>query len=142
MTAPIDPAEFGIEDFRAKAEESLYRILQLDEQIKALQEERELLKDGVKMELSSDRTPIIDGERGIVATLRERKKPASIDLVSMSKKTGEEHIHIIEAARTGILNASLTPLRALRHTSSWADGLLKYEMPSGITEILVIEQTK
>ena len=141
MTAPIDPAEFGIENFRAKAEESLYRILQLDEQIKALQEERELLKDGVKMELSSDRTPIIDGERGIVATIRERKRPASIDLPSMSKKAGEEE-HIIEAARTGILNASLTPLRALRGRSAWADGLLRYEMPSGVTEILVIEQTK
>ena len=141
MTAPIDPAEFGIEDFRAKAEESLHRIVQLDEQIKALQEERELLKDAVKMELSSDHTPSIDGERGIVATLRERKKPASIDLVSMSKKTGEEE-HIIEAARTGILNASLTPLRSLRGRSAWADGLLRYEMPSGITEILVIEQTK
>ena len=141
MTAPIDPAEFGIEDFRAKAEDSLHRIVQLDEQIKALQEERELLKDGVKMELSSDRTPIIDGERGIVATLRERRKPASIDLVSMSKKTGEEE-HIIEAARTGVLNASLTPLRALRGKSASADALLKYEMPSGITEILVIERTK
>ena len=141
MTEPIDPAEFGIEDFRAKAEESLHRILQLDEQIKALQEEREMLKDAVMMELSSDHTPIIDGERGIVATLRERKKPASIDLVSMSKNSGEEE-HIIEAARTGVLNASLTPLRALRGRSAWADGLLKYEMPSGITEILVIEQTK
>ena len=141
MTEPIDPAEFGIEDFRAKAEESLHRILQLDEQIKALQEEREMLKDAVKMELASDHTPIIDGERGIVATLRERKKPASIDLVSMSKNSGEEE-HIIEAARTGVLNASLTPLRALRGRSAWADGLLKYEMPSGVTEILVIEQTK
>ena len=141
MTEPIDPAEFGIEDFRAKAEESLHRILQLDEQIKALQEEREMLKDAVKMELSSDHTPIIDGERGIVATLRERKKPESIDLVSMSKNSGEEE-HIIEAARTGVLNASLTPLRALRGRSAWADGLLKYEMPSGVTEILVIEQTK
>ena len=116
MTEPIDPAEFGIEDFRAKAEESLHRIVQLDEQIKALQEEREMLKDAVKMELSSDHTPIIDGERGIVATLRERKKPASIDLVSMSKNSGEEE-HIIEAARTGVLNASLTPLRALRARS-------------------------
>ena len=141
MTEPIDPAEFGIEDFRAKAEESLHRIVQLDDQIKALQEEREMLKDAVKMELSSDHTPIIDGERGIVATLRERKKPASIDLVSMSKNSGEEE-HIIEAARTGVLNASLTPLRALRGRSAWADGLLKYEMPSGVTEILVIEQTK
>ena len=141
MTAPIDPAEFGIEDFRAKAEESLHRIVQLDDQIKALQEEREMLKDAVKMELSSDHTPIIDGERGIVATLRERRKPASIDLVSMSKKMGAEK-HIIEAARTGILNASLTPLRALRGKSASADALLKYEMPSGITEILVIEQTK
>jgi len=141
VTAPIDPAEFGIENFRAKAEESLHRILQLDEQIKALQEEREMLKDGVKMELSSDRTPIIDGERGIVATLRERKKPASIDLVSMSKKMGAEK-HIIEAARTGILNASLTPLRALRGKSASVDAMLKYEMPSGVTEILVIEQTK
>ena len=141
MTEPIDPAEFGIEDFRAKAEESLHRILQLDEQIKALQEEREMLKDAVKMELSSDHTPIIDGARGIVATLRERKKPASIDLVSMRKNSGEEE-HIIEAARTGVLNASLTPLRALRGRSAWAAGLLKYEMPSGVTENLVIEQTK
>jgi hypothetical protein len=141
VTAPIDPAEFGIEDFRAKAEDSLHRIVQLDDQIKALQEEREMLKDAVKMELSSDHTPIIDGERGIVATLRERRKPASIDLVSMSKKTGEEE-HIIEAARTGVLNASLTPLRALRGKSASADALLRYEMPSGITEILVIERTK
>ena len=100
-----------------------------------------MLKDGVKMELSSDRTPIIDGERGIVATLRERKKPASIDLVSMSKNSGEEE-HIIEAARTGVLNASLTPLRSLRGKSASVDAMLKYEMPSGVTEILVIEQTK
>ena len=141
MTAPIDPAEFGIEDFRAKADERLHRIVQLDEQIKALQEEREMLKDAVKMELSSDHTPIIDGERGIVATLRERKKPASIDLVSMSKNSGEEE-HIIEAARTGVLNASLTPLRSLRGKSASVDAMLKYEMPSGVTEILVIEQTK
>ena len=141
MTAPIDPAEFGIEDFRAKAEESLHRILQLDGQLKALQQERELLKDAVKMELASDHTPIIDGERGIVATIRERKRPASIALPSMRKKAGEEE-HIIEAARTGVLNASLTPLRALRGKSSWADAMLRYEMPSGVTEILVIEQTK
>ena len=103
-------------------------------------EEREALRDAVKLELSSDGTPIIDGERGLVATLRERKKPASIDLISMAKHPEMEE-HIIEAARTGMLNASLTPLRAMKGKAAWADALLGMEMPGGVSSVLIIQDT-
>ena len=140
MTAPIDPAEFGIKDWRGVAEESLHRIVLLDEQIKAMTEEREALRDAVKLELSNDGTPIIDGERGLVATLKERNKPASIDLISMAKHPEMEE-HIIEAARTGILNASITPLRAMKGKVAWADALLGMEMPGGVNSVLIIQDT-
>ena len=140
MTDPIDPAEFGITDWRSAAEESLHRIVLLDEQIKAMTEEREALRDAVKLELSSDGTPIIDGERGLVATLRERRRNASIDLISMAKRP-EMEAHIIESARAGMLNASLTPLRAMRGKVAWADALLSMEMPGGITSTLTIQDT-
>jgi glycosyltransferase involved in cell wall biosynthesis len=69
----IDPSEFGIADSRADVEESLHRIVLLDQQIKALTDEREILRDAARMELTNDGTPIIDMERGIVATLRSWK---------------------------------------------------------------------
>ena len=137
----IDPSEFGITDSRADVEESLHRIVLLDQQIKALTDEREILRDAARMELTNDGTPIIDLERGIVAMLREKRKPASIDLVSMAKHPDQE-AHIVEAARSGVLNASLTPLRALKGKSAWADALLKMEMPSGMTVELRIESTR
>jgi hypothetical protein len=137
----IDPAEFGITDARADVEESLHRIVLLDQQIKALSEEREVLRDAARLELTNDGTPIIDMERGIVATLREKRKPASIDLVSMAKRPDQE-VHIVEAARSGVLNVSLTALRALKGKAEWADALLKMEMPSGVTVELRIASTR
>ena len=88
----------------------------------------------------NDGTPIIDGERGLVATLKERNKPASIDLISMAKHPEMEE-HIIEAARTGMLNASLTPLRAMKGKAAWADALLGMEMPGGVNSVLTIQDT-
>jgi len=137
----IDPMEFGITDPRADVEESLHRIILLDQQIKALTDEREILRDAARMALNHDGTPIIDMERGIVAMFREKRKPASIDLVAMAKHP-EQGVHIIEAARSGVLNASLTPLRALKGKAEWVDALLKMEMPSGITVELRIESTR
>ena len=121
--------------------DSLHRLLDFDAQIKAMNEEREIMRQMVRIELGSmDGVPLVDYERGIVATLREKKLPASIDLVTLAKHQDKE-VHIIEAARSGALSALLTPLRALKGKTAWADVLLGAEMPGGVTHELKIERT-
>ena len=93
--------------------DSLHRLLALDATIKALEEEREIMRQAVRIELGSMDEPLVDFERGIVATLKEKKLPASIDLVTLAKHQDKE-AHIIEAARSGVLSARLTPLRTLK----------------------------
>lgn len=137
---PITPEEFGLPG-RAAIVESLHRILALKDQRKAIDDELAGLEQAVRLELASDPTPLVDGERRISAVLKERAKPASIDLATMAKHADQEQ-HIVEAARAGLLNASLTPLRAMKGKTAFADALLSYEMPSGITETLVIEAAK
>lgn len=140
-TAADNFTEFGVTDGRSDVAESLHRIVFLDEQIKVLTEEREILRQRARIELGYDGTPIIDLERGIVATLKERRRPASIDLVTLAKRP-EGEAHIVEAARSGVLNASLTPLRALKGKAAWVDALLNMEMPDGMTYELRIESTR
>ena len=121
--------------------DSLHRLLALDATIKALEEEREIMWQAVRIELGSMDEPLVDFERGIVATLKEKKLPASIDLVTLAKHQDKE-AHIIEAARSGVLSARLTPLRTLKGKTAWADALLAAEMPGGVTYELKIERTK
>lgn len=126
---------------RESVVDSLHHLLELDATIKALTEEREIIRQMVRIELGSMDEPLVDYERGIVATLREKKLPASIDLVTLAKHQDKE-VHIIEAARSGVLSAHLTPLRALKGKTAWADALLGSEMPGGVTYELKIERTK
>jgi len=116
-------------------------VLELDDLIRTLEAERTVLKDALRMELTSNPDPIADLEHGIVATLTERRKPAAIDLITMAKHP-EHEANIVEAARSGLLNAALTPLRAMRGKSPAADALLSYEMPGGVDFILRIEAAK
>ena len=126
---------------REKIVDSLHRLLEFDAKIKALTEEREIMRQLVRIELGSMDEPMVDFERGIVATLREKKLPASIDLVTLAKHQDKE-AHIIEAARSGVLSALLTPLRSLKGKTAWADALLGAEMPGGVTYELRIERTR
>ena len=136
----ITPGEFSIETDRGAS--TLKRIGEIKALIKALTEERALLEEQLKNERGgSNRDPIVDGEHGLVAFIRERKKPATIDLSSMAKHPDQE-AHIIEAARAGVLSATLGALRPLKGKTAWADALLKFEMSGGITETLVIEEVK
>ena len=138
-TTEITPEEFGVETDRGAA--SLSRIVELDALIKTLESERTALKDALRMELTANPDPIADLEHGIVATLTERRKPAAIDLITMAKHP-EHEANIVEAARTGLLSAALTPLRAMKGKSPAADALLSYEMPGGVDYILRIEEVK
>lgn len=138
-TTAINPEDFGIETDRGAS--TLSRIIELDAYIKTLEAERTALKDALRMELTNNPDPVVDAEHGIVATLSERKKPASIDLITMAKHP-EHEASIVEAARTGLLTAALTPLRAMKGKSPAADALLSYEMPGGVDYILKIEETK
>ena len=140
MTAEIDPAEFGIVVDRGAS--TLARIRELDEYIKTMEAERSALKDALRMELTTNPEPIIDGERGLVATLVDRRKPAQIDLGTLAKDDPLAGEYLVEAARAGVLNATLTPLRALKGRSEWADKLLAREMPTGVDYILRIEKVE
>ena len=133
----IDPAEFGVDTDRGAS--LLARILVLKAQEKALAEERAALEQIVRMELTNNPDPIVDGERGIVATLVDRNKPASIDLISMAKHPELEGM-IVEAARVGLLSVPLTPLRAMRGKSPAVDSLMRFEIPGGITQVLEIKE--
>lgn len=137
MTQHITAEEFGIDDDRGAA--LLHRILELDEYIRNATAERDALRESIKRELADNPEPVIDYERNITAVLKERRAPASIDLVTMATHPEHER-HIIEAARAGVLNAALTPLRALKGKSAWSDAVLSYEMPAGVTYLLEIKK--
>lgn len=145
MTTEID--DFGAmlaEDDgqkRAALEGSLARLLALRDQKKAIEEEISILEGPLRQYLELGGMPLIDGEHQIVASVKERQRPASIDLATMAKNPLHA-AHIIEAARAGVLTASLTPLRAMKGRSEWADTLLRAEMPGGVTYTLVIEAAK
>lgn len=138
MTA-ITPDEFGIDTDRGAS--TLSRIRELDGYIAAMEAERTTLKDALRLELTSDPTPIVDGEHGLVAVLRERNRPASIDLASMAEHPDLAPL-IAEAARAGVLFASLTAVRSVRGKTAWADALLRYEMPGGVSYVLTIEEAR
>jgi len=73
-----------------------------------------------------------------LATLIERNRPASIDLISFAEKPENEQ-HLARAARMGLLTASLTALRAQTGKVACADALLAYEMPGGVSQVLNVE---
>jgi len=134
---PLSLTDFGIEDDRGAS--TISRLMEVKEFIKNLTAEKEALEQALRIELTNNPEPIIDGEHGLVATLKERRAPATIDLVTMA--THPEHAaHIVEAARSGLLTASLTPLRAMKGKSAHADALLSYEMPSGASYVLTLER--
>ena len=123
---------------RETLEGSLARILALKEQQKAITDELELLEGPVRQYLELGGQTLVDGERGIVASLKEVRAPGSIDLATLAHQPAHAE-HIVEAARAGILTASLTPLRALKGRSEWVDALLRAEMPGGIRTQLIIK---
>lgn len=139
-TDEITASEFEIETDRGAS--TLHRIGEIKALVKALNEERAVLEEQLKNEMGGEnRDPIVDGEHALVAYLKPKKKPASIDLSSMAKHP-ELEVHIVEAARAGVLVATLGALRPLKGKTAWADALLKYEMSGGVTDQLVIEETK
>jgi alkylation response protein AidB-like acyl-CoA dehydrogenase len=124
---------------RAEAVEMLSRINDLTAYIKEMTEERDALKDQVKRVLEENPDPLVDGERGLVATLKPRRLPAVIDLITFSQKPEAAEV-LAEAGRMGFLNALLTPLRAQKGKSAVADVLLNYEMNGGESHVLTIER--
>lgn len=116
------------------------RIKELDDYLAPLQEERNTLRDALKAQLERDPEPIVDGEHGWVATLREKNKPVTVDLISFAGR--DEHArYLVELAQSGALDARLTQLRGLKGKSAAADTLLRYEMPGGTTAELRIERS-
>lgn len=128
---------------RDLAARSLARIHELKGIKKGIEDELSALEGLVKRALELDPDPLVgelaeDSPARIVASLKERRKPASIDLGSLaSEPNGERYLG--DAARAGVLTASLTPLRALKGRNAWADALLSREMPGGVSDVLVME---
>lgn len=126
---------------REEAVGMLARIKDLDGYIGGLMDERDALKAAVRAVLEDDREPLIDGEHGLVATLRDKNKPATVDVISFARKP-ENAQHLAYVAQSGLLNVALTAARALKGKSAAVDELLRYEMPGGGTTELRIERTE
>lgn len=139
LSTAFAPEDFGISTDRGAS--ALARLVVVKEQLKALTAEKDAIEQALKVELTNNPDPIVDGEHHIVAVLKERSKPASIDLVTMAT-IPQAQAHIVEAARAGVLSAALTPLRALKGTSAWADALLHMEIPGGVNFVLEVSETK
>lgn len=137
----LDAEDWSAEHECASVGDSLYRIRLLDGQIKALSEERDALKAALKQRLTDNPDPIVDGEHGLVATLVEKNRAASIDLATMAQHPELESL-IVEAARAGVLDARITNIRSMRGRTAWADALMRYEMPGGVAYELRIEEVK
>ena len=126
---------------REEAVGMLARIKDLDGYIGDCMDERDALKAAVRAVLEDDREPLIDGEHGLVATLRDKNKPATVDVISFARKP-ENAQHLAYVAQSGLLNVALTAARALKGKSTAVDELLRYEMPGGGTTELRIERTE
>ena len=126
---------------REEAVGMLARIEELNGYIGGLMDERDALKAAVRAVLEDDREPLIDGEHGLVATLRDKNKPATVDVISFARKP-ENAQHLAYVAQSGLLNVALTAARALKGKSTAVDELLRYEMPGGGTTELRIERTE
>lgn len=131
----INLSDFIVDDRGAS---ELSRYTELKEYIKNLTAEMDAIAQRLKVELNSNPDPIVDGEHGLVATLKERAGAPAFDLISMSQK--DERL-LVEAARLGLLNVRTEAVRAQKGKAEAADVLLnKYAMPSGATYALIVEK--
>ena len=129
-------------DERAALVEKLVHIRALKDQLATLKRQIEENESPVRAWLEAHPGEVlVDLERGITAELREKNKPAEVDLISAAKHPENEAL-IAEAARMGLLSARLTPLRAQRGASAAADMLLRFETPGGATHELRIERQR
>lgn len=118
---------------------TLHRLVMLKAQAKEIATEVGTLEQALKVELTSDPAPIIDGEHRISAVLKERKAPAEFDLITFAD--APDSGLLIQAARQGLLSVRTTQVRGLAGKSPAADALLnKYEMAGGVTYTLVVEE--
>jgi hypothetical protein len=135
MTNAINLSEFTIDDRGAS---ELSRLVEVKALIKTFTEEKEAIEQRLKIELQSNPDPIFDGEHGLVATLKEKNKPATFDLINMADKHPS---YIAELAKAGCLNVAVVQARGLKGKSAAADTLFsKYEMPGGVTYELRVEK--
>ena len=131
----INLSDFTVDDRGAS---ELSRLVELKALIKTLTEEKEAIEQRLKIELGNNPDPIFDGEHGLVATLKEKSKPPTFDLINMANSHPS---YIAELAKAGCLNVGITQVRGLKGKSAAADTLFsKYEMPSGVTYELRVEK--
>lgn len=122
--------------------DAMARLVLVKGQRKALEDEQRDLEALLRAALEERHNdPIVDGERGIVASLVERNKPAEIDLISFAEKPEHEAL-LARAARMGLLKAQLTSLRSQKGKVDCADALLAYEMPGGVSYVLDVKETR
>jgi hypothetical protein len=126
---------------RAELVEALARRQDLKALIKGMQDELDNIDAMLRAALEADPTPIVDGERGLAATLVERNRPAEVDLISFAEKPEHEAL-LARAARMGLLRANLTALRGQKGKADAADALLRFEMPGGVSRVLNVERAQ
>jgi len=131
---------FGEKATREELVEALARRMDLKAYIKGMQDELDDIDAMLKAALEEDPTPIVDGERGISAYLKERSKGAEFDLITFASKPENER-HLVALAQYGCLSARVTQLRGLKGKSAAVDALLAIEAPAGVSHILTVEQS-
>lgn len=127
-----------MDDERVRAQ--MARILELA----PLVEEHKRLWAGVKEALllqDNVLDPVVDGERGYVAHLKEKALPASIDTMTFADRP-ENAAHIVKAAQLGWVTVSVSKVREYQNKNAAAAALATALMPGGVTYELKIEETK
>ena len=131
----INLSEFTTDDRGAS---DLSRYIELLGYIKDFTAEKDAIAQRLKVELNNNPDPIVDGENGLVATLKEKNKPPTFDLINMADSHPS---YIAELAAAGCLNVGITQARGLKGKSAAADTLFSwYEMPAGVTYELKVEK--
>ena len=136
----IDLAEHLDREERAFLEASLASLAWDEGVLKQLRDQVEGLRSRLKAYHEKHPEDVIaDMERGIVASFVESNKGDEVDLIALAETPNAAET-LVSMARAGILSARVTPLKALRGKSAWADHALHHTNSSGVKVSLSIER--
>ena len=115
----------------------LTRYVELDALLRPMKEEMESIKTVLKAHIEEQHEPIVT-DSGWVASLREKNKPRTVDVISFARKHPE---YLAELGQAGVLSASLTQLNGLKGKSAAADEMNNnYVMHGGSTHEFRVER--
>ena len=116
-------------------------VLTLAEQMKPLEAARKRAQDELKQWLALNGESLVDGERGIIARLQERKGTPTYDMIRAVESV-EGCEALVAAATAGMVRIDHVMLARFRKDAGagWADLLARFEMASTGSVALIVER--